>query len=395
VIPNTLPFVVSDRKEIVLSGPPSTEPVDWRIPVVFNGALRKPRQMDNFWVDVKAGDQITVQADGMSLGNFLDPAVTIFDIDGKVIAYIDESAPNGFDKEPPNLDFHFDHRFEHGGRYRIEMRDAGLRGRDSFVYRLFIARSTPEFEITSLTNQVSVLAGYKSTLPVRIRRLGGWNAPVKVWLESLPTRVESQSMMAEPVNTRFRGTFGEDFFFDGTNVDLPIQAHQGAPLGAHPLRLRASGTMNGVTVERTAVVFYPWQQTGYIRGKADDQDLLLTVAEPPAFELEGPATIQLTRGKPVEVPLRVHWFGESQDLASIRVESGRMPGDLKLERVEVKPGAETISVWISAGQDGPQRGGVLSLVGSLRRGEHEYRRETPDMEFSLMPKKEETVAAGR
>src|SRR5204862_7459757 len=78
-VPNTLIFEVSDRKEVVLNGSPPAGPVDWRVPVVFNGAIRNPKQTDNFWVDVKAGDQITVQADGMSLGNFLDPAVTIFD----------------------------------------------------------------------------------------------------------------------------------------------------------------------------------------------------------------------------------------------------------------------------------------------------------------------------
>jgi hypothetical protein len=89
-------------------------------------------------------------------------------------------------------------------------------------------------------------------------------------------------MTAEPVNTRFRGTFGEDFFFDGTNVDLPIQAHQGAPFGAFPLRVRARGTMRGKTLERTALVYYPWQQTGYIRGRADDEDLLLSVAPVPS-----------------------------------------------------------------------------------------------------------------
>jgi hypothetical protein len=137
--------------------------------------------------------------------------------------------------------------------------------------------------------------------------------------------------------------------------------------------------MNGATVERTAVVFYPWQQTGYIRGKADDQDLLLTVAEAPAFDLEGPATIQLTRGKPMEVALRVRWFGEDQDLSAIRIEPGRLPTGVKLDHFEVKPGAETISVWITGEPDGPQRGGTFSLIGSLRRGGRDYRRNTPDI----------------
>jgi len=110
---------------------------------------------------------------------------------------------------------------------------------------------------------------------------GGWNTPVKVWVEGLPPRVESQSAVAQPVNTRFRGTFGEDFFFDGTNVDILLQAHTGAPPGWQPLKIRASGEMNGKRLERTALVYYPWQQTGYLRGPSED-GMVLTVAGPPA-----------------------------------------------------------------------------------------------------------------
>src|SRR5262249_40132052 len=146
------------------------------------------------------------------------------------------------------------------------------------------------------TNQVSVVAGQTAVLPVRIRRFGGWNAPVEVWVEGLPARVESQHTTAEPVNTRFRGTFSEDFFFDGTNVELPLQAHSGAKPSCTPVQVRAKGVFDGRTMEQTARVHYPWQQTGYLRGPGADQQMMLTVAPPPAFDLEGPASVDLNAG---------------------------------------------------------------------------------------------------
>jgi hypothetical protein len=386
-IPNPLIFVVSDYREVVISGDPPGQPLDLTVPLVLNGVIATPRHGHNFWIEVRSGEKISLEADGMSLGNFLDPAATIYDTGGNVVAYIDESAPNGFDKEPPNLDFHLDHTFEKAGRYRIEFRDAALRGREEFVYRLLVRRSEPEFEVIALTNQISVLAGNTASVPVRVRRLGGWNAPVRVWVEGLPSRVGSQSMTAEPVNTRFRGTFGEDFFFDGTNVDVPLQAQPSASPGILPLRVKARGTMDGKTLERTAVVFYPWQQTGYLRGKSDDQDLVMTVADAARFELEVPPAVEITRGKPVEVPLRVRWFGSGADAGSLRIEAQRMSAGLKVDRFTVEPGGEKVSVWISAGGELQQTSGYLSLVGVLGAGQTAYRRVSPDIQWSIAPRR--------
>ena len=196
-------------------------------------------------------------------------------------AYMDEAAPNGFDKEPTTVDFRLVHRFEKSGHYRVEMRDAALHGHETFVYRLLIGKIEPRFEVYAQTNQVSVVPGHTATLPVRVRRFGGWDAPVEVWVDGLPARVESKKMIAEPINTRFRGTFSEDFFFDGTNVELPLQKRTGAKAAATPVRVHARGTFEGRTIEATAAVHYPWQQTGYLRGPGQDQNMVLTVAQVP------------------------------------------------------------------------------------------------------------------
>ena len=230
-IPNPLTFAISDDREIALADGPRAEPVLLEPPLVINGRIRQPKQADSFWIDARAGEQYTFEGLAMRLGNFLDPALTVYDSSGGVVAYMDETAPNGFDKEPPSLDFYLVHTFERDGRYRIEMRDAGLRGRDDFVYRLSVSRANPSFEVAVLTNQMTVLPGQPAQLPVRVRRLGGWNTPIEVWVEGLPEGVSSKKVIAEPVNTRFRGTFGEDFFFDGTNVDLPLETSETATLG--------------------------------------------------------------------------------------------------------------------------------------------------------------------
>lgn len=384
--PNPLIFAISADREIALAKGGAVEPLLLEPPLVINGRIRQPKQADRFWLDVRAGEQYTFEGLAMRLGNFLDPAITLFNSSGEVVAYMDETAPNAFDKEPPSLDFYLVHTFEQDGRYRVEMRDAGLRGRDDFVYRLSVGRSSPDFEVAVLTNQITVLPGQPARLPVRVRRLGGWNTPIEVWVEGLPEGVSARKVIAEPVNTRFRGTFGEDFFFDGTNVDLMLEASEAAALGVSRLRVKARGIINDKGAEQTASIFYPWQQTGYLRGRTAEGLLLMTLASTPLFDLETPGTLILTRGGSAELVLTVRWFTSNQDLKSLTIEPVRLPGGLTVERFEMKAAEDKISVWISTNDRIGEISDRVSLAASLSRDGKQYRQVTPDIDVKLSKK---------
>jgi hypothetical protein len=394
-IPNPLTFAISDGREIVVADEPRAEPVLLEPPQVINGRIRQAKQADSFWIDARAGEQYTFEGLAMRLGNFLDPAITVYDSSGGLVAYMDETAPNGFDKEPPSLDFYLVHTFERDGRYRLEMRDAGLRGRDDFVYRLSVSRANPSFEVAVLTNQITVLPGQPAQLPVRIRRLGGWNTPIEVWVEGLPEGVSSKKVVAAPLNTRFRGTFGEDFFFDGTNVDLTLEASEAATFGSSKLRVKARGIVNDTGIEQTASIFYPWLQTGYLRGRTAEGLLLMTVASAPLFDLESPTTLTLTRAGSAELVLTVRWFTSNKDLKSLTIEPVRLPSGLKVERFEVKPGETKISVWISTNDQVGEISDRFSLAASLSLDGKHYRQVTPDIGVKVSKKQAGPEVAAR
>jgi hypothetical protein len=206
-------------------------------------------------------------------------------------------------------------------------------------------------------------------------------------VEGLPEGVSSKKVIAEPVNTRFRGTFGEDFFFDGTNVDLPLEAGETAKLGKSQLRVKARGMINDKGVEQTAAIFYPWQQTGYLRGRTADGSLLMTVATTPLFDLEAPPSLTLTRGESTELKLAVRWFISNQDLKTLTIEPVQWPGGLKLERFEAKPGEDKISVWIRAGEQAEETSDRFSLAASLSVQGRLYRKVTPDIGLKVLSKR--------
>ena len=391
-MPHTMPFVVSNFREMVV--PASSAPVTLELssPVVINGVIAKPKQKDNFWVEVKAGDQLMLQGDAMALGNFLDPALTIFNEAGEMVVYMDEAAPNGFDKAATTVDFRLAHTFERAGRYRLEFHDAGLRGHASFVYRLLAGRAEPRFEVYTLTNQVSVVPNQTAVLPIQVRRFGGWDAPVEVWAEGLPGSVESKRVVAEPVNTRFRGTFSEDFFFDGTNVEIPVQAHTESPLGSTPVRVRARGVFRQKALEVDATVHYPWQQTGYLRGPGADQRMMLTVAPVPLFELEAPGTVKLTPGRTTDVNLTIRWSGEPMR-GALKLEAVRLPAGVRVEGIEIAPDAKTARISLRAEGAASEPSARISLVGSMPSDKGVYRSAAPDMEV-IFPKSDPHTSDG-
>ena len=387
-MPNPLIFAISDAREIAYGGKETAKPLSIEAPLIINGRLDEPRERHNFWIQARAGETMAFRGDGMKLGNFLDPAITIYDQKGGVVGYMDETVPNAFDKDPPSLDFYLVQKFERDGRYRVEMRDAGLRGRPDLIYRLRVEPARPSFEVFILTSQITVLPEHLASLPVRVRRRGGWDAAVEVRVAGLPPGVRSKTVVVEPVNSRFRGTFGEDFFLDGTNVDVPLEAVEGAPAGMHRLGVKAWGTMNGQTQEHAAEVLHPWVPTHtFLRGPTQEQETLLTVAAAPLFDLEAPATLWLSRGQSAEVTLNVRWFSPDHDLSSLVIEPLQLPAGITLERYEAKPGGEQIAVWVRAGDQIEQLSGQLSLLASLPRGKRTYRKASPDVEVTLKKEK--------
>ena len=50
-------------------------------------------------------------------------------------------------------------------------------------------------------------------------------------------------------------------------MDLPLETNETATLGISRLRVKARGVMGNKSVEETAAILYPWQQTGYLRGR--------------------------------------------------------------------------------------------------------------------------------
>ncbi len=340
-------------------------PVPVSAPIVVSGRIERHERADHFQIEAAAGERFTFEVQGMLLGSLLDPIVLLYDSEGSRIAFQDDPGSNDMWKSRVDLDPHLSHKFEKAGKYRVVVRDLTYRGHPDWVYRLKIRRVEPEYELLVLTPHQTILRGRTTKdngpdrfdpvhLLVQVRRRGGWDTAVEVWAEELPPGIQGDKITVAAENTYYRGTDAEDKWLDGTRVELPLIASADAPLGSHPVRIRARGVMEGKTVERDGKVLYEYNPTGFMARRRknalpDEGRIHLTVAEPPKVTVDAPGEITLKQGESEEVEASLHWWGEPEMAVTLRVTG--LPQGVRIGPAEAAPGQKKATLIVGAAEE--------------------------------------------
>ena len=342
------PIVVSDVDEKrARNGSSRKNPQDVNLPVAVTGDLERPRAADFYAFEVQAGQRLAFEVNSMQLGYMLDPSLFIYDLNGRQIAYQDEPAPNN-SKEMPNLDPDLVHEFEKAGRYLVMIRDSGGRGHPDYIYRLQIAPVEPAFEVKALTPSLTLFRGQTNLLPVRVRRLGGWDTPLEVWLENPPPGVQVDKEVGGTKNTTYKGTCGEDLWIDGTNVVLSLQIPASLPRGFYPLRVRSRGMVSGRVIEHPAEILYRWGSVGKITGPTTEQILLATVTDLPRLVLETPRRFSIGVGNSGRLKVVAARF---DDLAiALTLEPKSFPAGVTVENNMLASGAHLAELLLNVSE---------------------------------------------
>ncbi|MFN4227524.1 MAG: PPC domain-containing protein [Candidatus Ratteibacteria bacterium] len=140
---NFLKFYVSDEKEVKEKEKipqfsvfnPQKEVFD--LPIIINGQIF-PGDVDKFYFNAKKGQKLVIELKGREIIPFMADAVpgwfqgvlTLYDSKGNQLVFTDDYFHN-----PDPVIFY---EVKEDGEYIIEVRDAIYRGREDFVYRLFI-----------------------------------------------------------------------------------------------------------------------------------------------------------------------------------------------------------------------------------------------------------------
>ena len=332
---------ISALPELTVSQPATTWQAAQPIPsaVVLNGAIEQPKASHYFRFEAQPGDTFLFRAESMKLGYHLDPTITVLDAEGKKVAFADDP---GIDDRADEyqLDTDLSLRCEKAGSYYVSIRDGMYRGGDQLLYRLTVQKQDPDFILELREPSKSLYAGQAATLQVRVRRRSGWDAPVEVWAEGLPASVTAERQTAAPKESIVKDTCGVERVVDGTIVLMPVSVGR-SPAGRYDFKIKGRGVMNGKTVEREAIVRYPFGAAGYIYGPMQVQRAQLSVVPPPEVILSGPDIISL--GSPLK--LTVRRFGEAKQAALVLRPKTAVPG-LRIAPVSVAASAKNAAIVI-------------------------------------------------
>lgn len=344
--PLQIQIVVSDLEEKLATPARSREnPQSITFPVALSGVFDQRKARDFFAFDVREGERLVFDVDSMKLGFLDDPLVAVYTPDGKLLASHDDRLQQNGD-EPPNLDSYLVYTFEKAGRYIAMIRDCAERGNPNYVYRLAIYPAQPDFDLKSLTPELTLYRGRTVPLPVRVRRFGGWSTPVEVWAENLPPSVTSEKMTAEPKDTIVKDNCALDRQLDGTNVYIPMHVAADAPAGDYPIRLHARGVMDGRVVERTAEILYWWEHVGKVTGAVEEQKLVATVTDLPPVVFEPPESVSIAPGKVARLQFLVRRYDDGK--SSLRIEPETPIDGVKFEGNVVPPGKPNVELKLTA-----------------------------------------------
>ena len=334
---SSLPEVTVTKEPASLSAALPVTPT-----VVLNGVIDQPKATHYFRFTAKAGDSYTFRSESMKLGYHLDPTLTLFDSQGKKLAYADDP---GVDERSDEyqLDVDLSYTFTSAGDYYVAIRDGMHRGGDQLVYRLTAERMQPDFIVEVREPSKSLYQGQEDTIQVRVRRRAGWNAPVEVWAEGLPPGISVDRQTVAPVDSVVKDTCGVDRTIDGTIALLKCRADSPAD-GQFAFKIKARGVMDGMAVEHDAIVRYQNLSAGYVYGPMQMQRSQMTVTSPPAVILTTPDVFPVTQGGDAKLKVSVRRFGSAKT-TELLIRAKHLPSAMTIAPLKA-PATENIAQLI-------------------------------------------------
>jgi hypothetical protein len=252
-----VPFDVQDFPDFLEVEPNNTtDKVNTvTIPVAINGKIDPAKDIDRFKFKSDKDQKLICEVVAFRFGSPLDALLILEDAKGAVLQQNDDTS---------GADARIEFDAKKDAEYVLAIRDLTDRGGDNFVYRLTIRPpSTAEagFTVRFLPDTLRVHRSSYTKLRCEITR-NNFDGPVRFALQELPA-----------------GVFSEPLVLTATPSSgiMLVSALPDAPLGSFPIKLNASGLVDGKTVTRTAEP---------LSGDQPVKQGFLTVLETPPFTLE-------------------------------------------------------------------------------------------------------------
>jgi hypothetical protein len=189
---NSVPFAVDTLPECLETGSNDDSAGAQRVtlPVIVNGRIDRPGDVDVFCFAGRAGQAIVAEVKARRLGSPLDSALKLTDTTGRQIAFNDDHEDKGAGLTTHHADSRLSASLPTDGLYYLYLVDEQQQGGAAHGYRLHLTTPQPDFELRVVPSAINARAGTTVPVTVHVLRRDGFAGEVALALKEAPEGFE-------------------------------------------------------------------------------------------------------------------------------------------------------------------------------------------------------------
>jgi len=182
---NSVAFAFDRDPEIleVETAATATEPSALTLPVIVNGRIDQPGDVDLFGFEGQAQTTLVIEVVARRLNSPVDSLLQLLGPEGQVLASNDDSDDKGAGLLPHQADSRILYPLTRSGRYTVRLSDAQHQGGPDHGYRLHVRTARPDFELRVVPSAINLRAGTHHPVTVYALRKDGFVGPIELGLQ--------------------------------------------------------------------------------------------------------------------------------------------------------------------------------------------------------------------
>ncbi len=266
---NAIPFHIDDVPQVAEREPNNSlgSAQELEPPIIVDGVLNSAGEVDFYRVKGNGGREMVFEIFARRLGSPVDASLTVFDRDGKQVAFNDDHEDLGSGLTTHHADARIHLKMPPGGDAFVRVTDTQGQSGPTHAYRLKVSAARPAFALRVTPSSLNAKPGGAARLTVHALREGCFTSPITLSLKDAPPGFAlSSATLAE----------GQD------KAEVTIAVPSGAEL-AKPVALTVIGTAGEAPhlLSATAVSAEDMMQAFAYRHLVPVDALLLQVLSPP------------------------------------------------------------------------------------------------------------------
>lgn len=188
IVPGDVPFAVDtlDEKAEVEPNGTATDAQSVAWPLVVNGCIDGPGDIDRFMIRARKGETIVAKVQARRLGGPLDSLLMLTDRQGRLLAANDDHHDPADGLTTHHADSHLVATVPADGDYLLSIVDTQGHGGRAYGYRLRISHPRPDYQLRVVPASISARAGTTVPIAVHVLRRDGFDGPVNLALAGAP-----------------------------------------------------------------------------------------------------------------------------------------------------------------------------------------------------------------